>query len=90
MDINDISNLNSAINKIFTNMSNINTFMENFNTNFNELELKNVDNELTEIKKILDTNNIIINKSNQNKDTLLNSIDTKLKHIKNFSDNSKI
>lgn len=90
MDINDISNLNSAVTKINANISNINSFIENFNTNFNELELKNIDNELIEIKKILDSNNIVIKKSNQNKDQLLNSIDTKLKHFKNFSNDSKI
>ena len=86
MDISYIVDLSSAINKIYPKITNINEFMENFNRNINELDLKKIDNELTEIKKILDINNISTKGLNQNKDTLLDSIDEKLDYLKNISE----
>lgn len=86
MDISYIVDLSSSINKIYPKITNINEFMENFNRNINELDLKKIDNELTEIKKILDINNISTKGLNQNKDTLLDSIDEKLDYLKNISE----
>lgn len=86
MDISYIVDLSSAINKIYPKITNINEFMENFNRNINELDLKKIDNELTEIKKILDINNISTKGLNQDKDTLLDSIDEKLDYLKNISE----
>ena len=86
MDISYIVDLSSSINKIYPKITNINEFMEKFNRNINELDLKKIDNELTEIKKILDINNISTKGLNQNKDTLLDSIDEKLDYLKNIAE----
>ncbi len=86
MDIRCIVDLSSAINKIYPKITNINKFMENFNKNINEIDLKKIDDELMEIRKILDINNISTKNLNQNKDTLLDSIDEKLDYLKNISD----
>ena len=41
-------------------MNNINKSLKDFNKSCDELNLKKIDTELTEIKKILDANNINI------------------------------
>ena len=60
MDNNNFSNLTSIFNKISPNMNNINKSLKDFNKSCDELNLKKIDTELTEIKKILDANNINI------------------------------
>ena len=65
-------------------MNNINSYLDNFNTNYSEIELNNIDSELGEIKKILEANNLNINNyANSTQNTLMNSIDSRLNNIKN-------
>lgn len=89
MDKNNFSDLTSIFNKISPNMNNINKSLKNFNKSCDELDLKKIDDELTEIKKILDANNIDLkNPNNNSKNGLLNSINTKFDYLKNISDDS--
>ena len=58
--------------------------MNTFSQSCDEYELKKIDQELTEIKKILDANNINIKNLHCDlKDNLLNSMDSKLNYLKN-------
>lgn len=81
---NNLSDLISAINEIYPNINNITSHLNTFSQSCNEYELKKIDQELTEIKKILDANNINIKNLHCDlKDTLLNSMDLKLNYLKN-------
>ncbi len=81
---NNLSDLISAINEIYPNINNITSHMNTFSQSCDEYELKKIDQELTEIKKILDANNINIKNLHCDlKDNLLNSMDSKLNYLKN-------
>lgn len=81
---NNLSDLISAINEIYPNINNITSHLNTFSQSCDEYELKKIDQELTEIKKILDANNINIKNLHCDlKDTLLNSMDLKLNYLKN-------
>lgn len=81
---NNFSDLISAINEIYPNINNITSHMNAFSQSCDEYELKKIDQELIEIKKILDANNINIKNLHCDlKDTLLNSMDSKLNYLKN-------
>lgn len=83
MDKNNFSELHSAINKISPNMDSIKHSLDNFSKKYHDLELRNIDNELIEIKKILDSNNIQIKNINANqKDSIIDSINDKFNQFK--------
>lgn len=87
MDKNNFSELYSAINDISTNMDNIKHSLDSFSKKYDEIELKKIDNELMEIKKILDSNSICIKNPDQNpKDSLIDSINNKLNKLKDNID----
>lgn len=78
MDKNDFSSLSSKVKKLLPSMNNINNHLNNFSKSNEDLDLKKIDNELNEIKKILDLNTIEEKKPSQiPRDTLINSIDDK-------------
>ncbi len=87
MDKNNFSQLSSAVNKISSNVDSIKQYLHNFGKKYNDMDLKNIDNELIEIKKILDSNNIFIKNFDDNTtDTLMNSINNKFNNLKNSVD----
>lgn len=88
MNNNNFSDLVSAINKIYPNINNITSFMNNFSQSCDGYELKKIDQELIEIKKILDANNIDIKNLNCDlNNNFLNSMDSKLNYLKDsFND----
>ena len=90
MNMDELKNLNSAINSINKNINNITESFTNFSKNNEDIELKKVDNELEEIKKILDSNNLNANTCKYvDKNTLLDSITEKLNYLKNKSSDLK-
>lgn len=90
MDNNDFLDLISKVNKIYPNINNINELLTDFSKSYDELELKKINDELIEIKKILDTNNMNFKKQSYiTENSLLDSINEKFNYLKNISDSSK-
>lgn len=91
MNMDELKNLNSAMNSINKNINNITEYFTNFNKNNSDIELKKIDAELEEIKKILDYNNISTDALKySDKNTVLNSITSKLNSLRNDSNDSNL